>query len=387
MKMNVKEIFETVDSLNESYISVWEEICNIESPTESKLGVDAAENYFAALADAHGWKVEFFRQPISGDVVCITLNPESIERPLCLSAHLDTVHPIGSFGTPAVHRDGEKIYGPGVTDCKGGAVAAVLAMDALARNGFDRRPICLLLQSDEEVGSRLSNKETIKYICERSKDAIAFINLEGSGNDTICVARKGIVSYKFEVHGIEAHSSNCATVGASAIAEAAHKIIELEALKDNDGITCNCGVIEGGSVVNTVPGNCNFYANIRFATKEQFEWVDDYMKKVAEKVHVQGTSCSVSQFSYRTAMPMCERNLKLAEKINRIFAANGMPTLRPSRSNGGSDAADVTEYGIPCVDSIGVSGGKIHSGNEFAYIASLAEAAKRIAVIACELDL
>lgn len=384
--MDIKAVFETINSLNEEYVSVWEEACNIESPSKSKIGVDAAENYFAALAEARGWKVEFFRQPVSGDVACITLNPESTEHPLCLSAHLDTVHPIGSFGIPAVHIDGEKIYGPGVTDCKGGAVAAALAMDALARNGFDRRPIHLLLQSDEEVGSRLSNKETIKYICERSRDAIAFLNLEGSGDNTVCVARKGIVSYKFEVHGIEAHSSNCATAGASAIAEAAHKIIELETLKDNDGITCNCGVIEGGSVVNTVPGNCTFYANIRFATKEQFEWVDDYMKKVADTVHVQGTSCSVSQFSYRTAMPMCERNLELVEKINRIFDANGMPTLRAIRSNGGSDAADVTEYGIPCVDSIGIRGGKIHSGDEYAYLSSLAEAAKRIAVIACELE-
>ena len=164
--MDIKAVFETINSLNEEYVSVWEDVCNIESPSKSKSGVDAAENYFAALAEARGWKVEFFRQPVSGDVACITLNPESTEHPLCLSAHLDTVHPIGSFGIPAVHIDGEKIYGPGVTDCKGGAVAAALAMDALARNGFDRRPIHLLLQSDEEVGSRLSNKETIKYICD-----------------------------------------------------------------------------------------------------------------------------------------------------------------------------------------------------------------------------
>ena len=85
-------------------------------------------------------------------------------------------------------------------------------------------------------------------------------------------------------------------------------------------------------------------------------------------------------------MPMCERNLELVEKINRILDANGMPTLRAIRSNGGSDAADVTEYGIPCVDSIGIRGGKIHSGDEYAYLSSLAEAAKRIAVIACELE-
>ena len=160
-EMDIKNIFETIDSLSGSYVSVWEDVCNIESPTQHKSGVDEAGCYFAKLAESHGWDVDMFCQPVSGDVVCITLNSASKERPLCLSAHLDTVHPVGSFGMPAVRRDDEKIYGPGVTDCKGGAVAAALAMDALARAGFDRRPIHLLLQSDEEVGSRLSNKETI----------------------------------------------------------------------------------------------------------------------------------------------------------------------------------------------------------------------------------
>ena len=43
--------------------------------------------------------------------------------------------------------------------------------------------------------------------------------------------------------GIAGHSSTCYEKSASAILEAAHKIIELEKMKENDGITCNCGVI------------------------------------------------------------------------------------------------------------------------------------------------
>ena len=112
-----EKLLEKIDQLNDEYVKIWEDVCNIESPTEYKSGVDAAENYFAKLAERHGWKVEIFPQAVAGDVVCITLNPESTERPLCLSAHLDTVHPVGTFGTPAVRRDAEKIYGPGVMDC------------------------------------------------------------------------------------------------------------------------------------------------------------------------------------------------------------------------------------------------------------------------------
>ena len=59
-----------------------------------------------------------------------------------------------------------------------------------------------------------------------------------------------------------------------------------------------------------------------------------------------------------------------------------MPTLKPVANRGGSDAAEITNTGIPCVDSIGVEGGKIHSPDEFAFINSLAESAKRMAAIA-----
>ncbi|MBQ8432587.1 MAG: M20/M25/M40 family metallo-hydrolase [Clostridia bacterium] len=384
--MKCEKIFAEIDALNDSYIKVWEDVCNIESPTKYKAGVDAVGKYFADLAKERGWDVEIFEQPISGNVVCVTMNPNAKGSPICLSGHMDTVHPVGAFGTPAVKIDGEKIYGPGVTDCKGGIVAGFLAMDALSRCGFVSRPIRMLLQSDEEVSSIPSNKATIGYICEKAKDSIAFLNLEGHTHGEVCVQRKGIATFTFAVSGVEAHSSNCATAGANAIAEAAHKILELEKLKDDEGLTCNCGLIQGGTVVNTVPGYCEFKANVRFATQEQLDWVKAYMQQVADTVYIKGCSTKVTVSSCRLAMERVERNLELVEKMNRAFSANGLSALTPAMRKGGSDAADVTAYGIPCVDSVGAEGGKIHSPEEFAYLASLAASAKRIAAVAVELE-
>lgn len=388
VKMDIKRVFSEIDALREEYTSVWEEACSIESPTAYKEGVDAVGNYFAERARARGWEVEVFEHAISGNVVCITMNPNAKGGLICLSGHMDTVFPVGSFGSPAVKIEGEKIYGPGVTDCKGGIVAGFLAMDALRRCGFDARPVRLLLQSDEEVGSNPSQKQTIGYICQQAKDAVAFLNLEGHSypSSQVCIQRKGIATFTFAVTGVEAHSSNCATNGANAIAEAAHKIIELEKLKDKDGLTCNCGVISGGTVVNTVPGYCEFKANVRFATQEQLEWVKEHMQRVADTVFVKGCTTEVTLSGYRVAMERVERNLALVEKINRIFAANGLSELAPAKRKGGSDAADVTAAGIPCVDSIGVGGGSIHSPDEYAYLASLAESAKRIAAVVAEVE-
>ena len=81
-------------------------------------------------------------------------------------------------------------------------------------------------------------------------------------------------------------------------------------------------------------------------------------------------------------MELTERNEKLLETMNGIYEANGMSRLQPRKVNGGADSADVTVAGIPCVDSIGVVGGKIHSRDEYAVMASLKDAAKRAAAVA-----
>ena len=375
-------LFEEIDRLNDCYLNMWEDVGNLESPTNDKAGVDAVGRYFAEKAREKGWTVEIYPQPVSGDVVVITLNPEAPGAPLALSGHIDTVHPVGLFGSPAVKRDETKIYGPGVNDCKGGVVAGFMAMDALEKCGFNSRPVMLLLQTDEEVGSKYSNTAPIRYICEKALGSVAFLNLEGHNAGKAVLARKGILRYEFTVNGAAGHSSKCCTEGASAILEAAHKIIKLETLKNPEGLTCNCGTISGGTAANSVPAKCTFVADIRFSLPEEQEWVKNFVEEVAETTHVPGCSCEVKQLSFRPSMPLTEKNLALLDTVNGILEQTGLPTLRHTKSAGGSDAAYVTEYGIPCIDSIGVEGGNIHSKNEYSLLNSLAESAKRLAAVA-----
>lgn len=372
------KLCEVIDSLEEEFIKVWVDVCNIESPTECKAGVDAVGRYFAEKAETNGWQVEIFEQPVSGNCVCITMNPDSCAQPITLSGHIDTVHPVGSFGTPAVRLDEKYIYGPGVTDCKGGTVAALLAMTALGKIGFDTRPVRLILQSDEEASSIYSNKKTIEYICRKAEDSIAFLNCESTRGNTAVLWRKGICRYNFDISGKTIHASRCAE-GASAIAEAAHKILALESFKNPDGITCNCGLISGGTAANSVPEHCSFTAEIRFNTNEEWERADKFIKEVAERSYIPGTECQLTKITSRPMMEKNTRNFELLERLNRIYAENGMPTLTARQSLGGSDAAEVTVHGIPCIDSIGVAGDRIHSPEEYGVLASLTEAAKRIA--------
>ena len=231
-----------------------------------------------------------------------------------------------------------------------------------------------------------TKKATIKWICEKSKDSVAFLNLEGAkSDDKLTVKRKGIVTFLYKIYGVEAHSSLCAEKGANAIAEAAYKIIELEKFKDKEGITASCNIISGGAKQNTVAGYCEFKCNVRYANSEQLEFITAKAKEIADKVYINGVKTELVILEGRVAMEINDRNLNLLANLNDIWSNAGLPTLAAGSSSGGSDAADATAFGLAAVDCIGVRGGEIHSPNEYAIKESIKLCAKRLAIACAEL--
>jgi glutamate carboxypeptidase len=84
-------------------------------------------------------------------------------------------------------------------------------------------------------------------------------------------------------------------------------------------------------------------------------------------------------------MEICDRNMELFHKMNEIWRKNGFEEAEINMSLGGSDASNVSSAGIPTVEGLGNLGGKIHTPNEYAEISSLAEYAKRLAIVALNL--
>lgn len=375
------KLFAKIDALNDSYIQIWKDICEIESPTACKEGVDAVSAYLLRIAQQRGWAVRLCPQGVAGNAFSVTINPDVDAPAVVFSGHMDTVFPVGTFGETPVRTDSGNIYGPGVMDCKGGVVASFMAMDALWQCGFRSRPVKFIAQSDEETGSKTSGKATVAFMLEEAKGAAAFLNTEGIQGNTAVLARKGILRYRFTVCGKAAHSSKC-YVGANAVTEAAYKILQLEQMKDPEGLTCNCGVIQGGTVANSVAAECSFTADIRFANYEQYQEAEKLVRQVAESNTVVGCTCQLEKVSDRPAMPWISRNEALLDKMNSIYEAAGLPVLTPRACLSGSDAAYTTNAGIPTVDNLGVDGANIHSVQEFARLDSLAASAKRLAAVA-----
>lgn len=379
--MDSKELLCEIEKLENEFINIWQDVANIESPSDFKEGLDRVVEYISDYSKKQGFEVQLFEEKIGGNALCVTLNKDAHKKPITLAGHIDTVHPVGSFGTPTVKIQDEKIFGPGVMDCKGGVVAALMAMTALKNCGFCDRPIQLILDSDEETNGSLTDKRIINYIIEKAKGSEAFLNCESSRGNTAVLLRKGVRRYRCDVTGKSIHASRCAEGGASAILEAAMKICELEKLKDKDGLICNCGLISGGTSANTVPDFCSFTAEVRFANSQQFETGEKILTEVVNTSFVEGTKCTMTIVSDRPAMEKAQRNYDLLDKMNEIYRNCGLPELSARLSLGGSDAAEATVAGIPCVDSIAVAGDFIHTPKEYAVLSSLKESAKRIATV------
>ncbi len=373
-----------IDNKTDKYLKFLEDICSFETNSDDKDGINEMVDFILEHEKENDYTVERKSFEKSGDVVCVDYS-ENTEKTIAISAHMDTVYEKGVFGYPPVRKDDTYIYGPGVSDCKGGIAVGFLAMSALKECGFDTANIRMLLQSDEEVSSSFSEKGTINYICEKAKDSIAFLNMEPARVGGLLVSRKGIIKTGFEITGKAAHSKDV-NYGINAINEAAFKITEIAKAELPDTISVNCGMINGGTAPNVVPDKCSFTVEVRICKESEYDSAISFLKQIAEKTFIEGTKTEFTVQSTRVPMEINETNKALFDKVNKISQDYGFGTLEMKFSPGGSDAADVTAAGIPVLDSFGILGGKYHSLDEYAHIDSLNRSAKFLAAAIIELS-
>src|ERR1700674_571732 len=139
-----QEMFQTLERLVE-----------LESPSDNKSAVDALGACLAAEFDDAGCKVKFHRVADSGDHLQAGFRGKDADddKPVLLLGHFDTVWPMGTLASMPFRLEDGRVYGPGVFDMNAGIVMMLFAMRALRSTAGRRRPLVVLLDTDEEVGS------------------------------------------------------------------------------------------------------------------------------------------------------------------------------------------------------------------------------------------
>ena len=366
----------------DEFVAELERMVNVDCGSYSPAGVNEIADLCEARFRAAGWSVD--RRPHTpepgepqlGDLVIGTLEGGGGPS-ILLVGHMDTVFDDGTVAERPFSIDGDIARGPGVSDMKAGLLTGFFAVEVVQETGFDGfGRITYVCNPDEEIGSPFSGP-VIRELAPQHD--VAFV-LEGAReNGDIVSARKGITDYTMTILGRAAHAGVEPEKGRNALLEAAHKIVELQALNGRwPGVTVNVGVARGGTRTNVVPERCELQVDLRSPELETLEAAEAEIDRIMADHVVPDVVTEVHGNGWHRPMEKKEGGARLASLAIEIAAELGFE-LRDAATGGASDANTTSSAGTPTIDGLGPIGGDDHAPAEWVDLRSIAP---RVALLA-----
>ncbi len=304
-----------------------------------------------------------------GQALVFEKRPEA-QTQVLLIGHMDTVFaPEILFDT---HVDMSKniMFGPGVSDMKGGLLIMLTALTA-----FEKSPLAhrigwkVLINPDEEVGStgsfnlllELANRCDLGLIFEPSFPDGSFVS-----------ARKGSSRYSIHVKGKSGHVGRNYAEGRNAIHGLASFIVSIEALsKSKEGLIISVGYLEGGGPSNIIPDSAYCTVSVRADTEEDLRFVNDSMQKLREDIsQARELEIQVHLDTMRPPKPFTKDTEALFDLFAGCSRDLGLAfSFKPT--GGVCDGNIVAQTGLPTIDTLGAMGGKLHTIEEYVDLPSL----------------
>ena len=228
------DIYQQISQLAQQYqaeqLAVLEKLSAIDCGSGNKTGNQQVVKLIDQQLQAiKGIEIEHFTDEKYGTAIVAHLNPSKAQETIILNAHLDTVYNPNDCAAHPFHIEGDKAYGLGIADCKGGVITAIYTLRLLQQlNSLPPYHFVLLFNPDEEVSSPFGKTIFKKY--NGAKAALVFEPARES--DGIIVSRKTACLYHIEVTGKAAHSGVNFLAGASAVTQLAYTIEQLSLAND-----------------------------------------------------------------------------------------------------------------------------------------------------------
>ena len=358
------------------------ELASIESPSFDAAAVNRMMDHVERTMSAMGAAIE--RTPGTdqyGDVLRARFHWGDGPGILILG-HLDTVHLVGTLSKSlSITRDGDKLFGPGVLDMKGGMYLAVHAISKIIeRQVHLGLPVTFMFIPDEEVGS-----PSTKALIELEAKTHRYVLVPEPGKpDKFVTGRHAFLRYKLHTYGQPAHAGVAKGVGRSAISVMAQLITKIEGFSDFEReMTFRVGVIEGGNFVNVIPTECHAEVLCVAPTGEAFSEVQAIMDNLTSPDP--NVRLKIELGPIRPLFTMHEATKELFEVAQRVARDIGLD-LGHGQFGGGSDGNFTGALGIPTLDGLGVCGDGVHTKQEHLFVSSLEPRARLFAGLLEELS-
>ncbi len=353
------------------YLGILEEWVGINSFTSNAAGVNALGAATAARFVEIGFVAERIPSVIPAFGDHLVLSRSGMGGPeIGLVSHLDTVFPpneetANEFAWRIV---GDRVFGPGTVDIKGGTLIIYMLMDALRMfqpDDYERVSWTILLDASEETLS-----DDFGALClQRLDGAAACLVFEGGfyeeGVFKVVYRRKGMAKYRIRAAGRAAHAGAAHADGANAIVRLAEVIGAVAALTDYESeLTFNVGVVSGGTVSNRVPHAAEALGEMRAFDEEIFRSGLEGLLDLSAGTTSNGSRCEIRVDVLDTTPPWPEN-----ERTNALLqvwteTAEALDWMILPEARGGLSDGNHTWSRIPTLDGLGAGGGNAHCSEQ-----------------------
>jgi succinyl-diaminopimelate desuccinylase len=331
----------------------------------------------AQRLEALGFRIE--RMPF-GPVENLWARHGSARPVLCFAGHSDVVPtgPREEWQTDPfepVVRDGV-LYGRGAADMKSGLAAMITATERFIPAHPDHAgTLAFLLTSDEEGPSVDGTRRVVEVLEARGEKIDWCVVGEPSSTealgDMIKIGRRGSLSGKLTVHGIQGHvayphlADNPVHALAPALAELAARVWD----KGNEYFQPTSfqvsNISAGTGAPNVIPGELKARFNIRFSTEQTVEKLQQTITEILNRHKVNYTlEWFVSGLPFFTAPG------DLSAAVERVVKQKTGRKPELSTTGGTSDGRFIAPTGAQVVE-LGVVNATIHKVNENVRVADM----------------
>jgi acetylornithine deacetylase len=244
-------------------------------------------NFVAEWFADHGLEVEASEVLPGRPNVVARVPGKSHGRSLMLNAHLDTVGVAGMEHPFQPRTEGDRLFGRGAYDMKGGLAAVMLAAVEIARAGGAGGAVVVAAVVDEEYAS-LGTQALLQDL--KTDGAVV---TEPTGL-RLCLAHKGFAWLEIETRGRAAHGSK-PELGVDAIAHMGRFLTELEHLEEMLGAdmphhllgtgSVHASLIEGGQELSSYPERCRLQIERRTIPGETERIVVRQIEGLLDRLH------------------------------------------------------------------------------------------------------
>lgn len=375
----VEPVWSLVARERPALIQTLKTLVEIESGSRDKAGLDRIAAHVAGRLTTLGAAVELY-QPPAAEITRLFDTPDAVgkvvvariqgrgDRRIMLLDHMDTVYASGTLAKRAFRIEGNRAYGPGIADAKGGIAVILHALALLEALDFrDFATLTVVINGDEEISSPASRALIQRLGAEH--DVVMSFEPPLSKKDELALATSGIGMATLTVKGKAAHAGVDPERGRNAIVELAHRLLQTNDLSDPARrIKFNWTLASGGQVRNMIPDRASATADVRVNRLADLDVIAQrYRERIAAQAPlVPDTTVEANFEKRRVPLEATDASRALGRKAQAIYAELGRTLgVDDSGAGGGTDAAFAAASGRPVVaESFGLIGDGFHASDE-----------------------